>query len=116
MNELHRPLFLIICVLLVVLSGCISAQVGDARYHNDGISVNLNTGTSIQDAFIQVTIYQIKDLQQQEYLVVTSPVNLKPGENTVFFPARLEPGTYKLRIYLIYDGERKTAVIRDIVV
>jgi hypothetical protein len=116
MKKLHRPLILILCVLLVVLSGCTSPAVGDARYHNEGISVNLNSSSTMPDAFIQVTIYQIKDLQQQEFLVVTSPVNLKQGANTVFFPARLEPGTYKLRIYLIHEGERKTAVIRDIVV
>jgi hypothetical protein len=116
MNGLHKPLILILCVLLVVLSGCISAVVGDARYYNGGISVNLNSGNPMPDAFMQVTVYQVKDLQQQEYLVLYSPVNLKIGENTVFFPAQLEPGTYKLRIYLIHDGERKTAVIRDIVV
>lgn len=116
MKELHRPLILVLCVLLVVLSGCTSLAVGDARYHNGGISVNLNSSSTMPDAFMQVTIYQVKDLQQQEYFVVTSPVNLESGENTVFFPARLEPGTYKLRIYLIHDSERKTAVIRDIVV
>ena len=116
MNGLHRLLILVPCVLLVVLSGCTSPAVGDARYHNGGISVSLNSSSTMPDAFMQVTIYRVKDLQQQEYLVVTSPVNLKPGENTVFFPAQLEAGTYKLRIYLIHDGERKTAVIRDIVV
>jgi hypothetical protein len=116
MKKLHRPLTLGVCVLLVVLSGCTSPAVGDARYHNEGISVSLNSSSTMPDAFMQVTIYQVKDLQQQEFLVVTSPVNLKQGTNTVFFPARLEPGTYKLRIYLIHEGERKTAVIRDIVV
>jgi hypothetical protein len=116
MKNLHRPLTLVVCVLLVVLSGCTSPAVGDARYHNEGISVNLNSSSTMPDAFMQVTIYQVKDLQQQEFFVVTSPVNLKQGANTVFFPARLEPGTYKLRIYLIHEGERKTAVIRDIVV
>jgi hypothetical protein len=116
MKGLHRLLILTLCVLLVVVSGCISTAVGDARYHNDGISVNLNSNSPMTDAFIQVTVYQVKDLQQQEYRVLTSPVNLNVGENTVFFPAQLEPGTYKLRIYLIHDGERKTAVIRDIVV
>ena len=116
MNELHRPLFFVFCVILALLSGCISAEVGDAWYHNNGISVNLNSSDAMPDAFMQATIYQVKDLQQQEYLYVIIPVNVKQGENTVFFPARLEQGTYKLRIYLIHDGERKTAVIRDIVV
>ena len=116
MNGLHRPLIVILCMLLVVLSGCTSPAVGDARYHNGGISVSLNSSSTMPDAFMQVTIYRVKDLQQQEYLVVYSPVNIKQGENSVFFPAQLETGAYKLRIYFIHDGERKTAVIRDIVV
>jgi hypothetical protein len=44
------------------------------------------------------------------------PVRLNNGDNNVFIPLMLKPGTYKLNIYLIQDGERKTAVIRDIVV
>jgi hypothetical protein len=116
MNGLRRLLILVPCVLLVVLSGCTSPAVGDARYHNGGISVSLDSSSTLPDAFMQVTIYKVKDLQQQEYFIVTSPVNIQQGENSVFFPAQLEPGTYKLRIYLIHDGERKTAVIRDIVV
>lgn len=114
MNGPHLPLFLVFCVLLVLLSGCVSTEVGNARYHDGGISVDLNSTSAMPDAFMQVTIYQVKNLQQEEYLVVTSPVDVKKGENTVFFPARLEPGTYKLRIYLIHNSERKTAVIRDI--
>ena len=116
MNGLHGPLFYIICVLLVLLSGCVSTEIGDARYENNGIRVNVNSISPMPDAFMQVTVDEVKGLQQQESLYVTSPVNLTPGENTVFFPAPLQPGIYKLRIYLIQNGERKTAVIRDIVV
>ena len=116
MNGLHRPLFYVICFLLVLSSGCVSTEVGDARYQNNGILVSVNSTSAMPDAFMQVTIYEVKGLQQQESLYVTSPVNLTPGENTVFFPAPLQPGIYKLRIYLIQNGERKTAVIRDIVV
>jgi hypothetical protein len=116
MNGLHRPLFYGFCVLFVLLSGCVSTEVGDARYQNNGILVSVNSSSAMPDAFMQVTIYEVKGLQQQESLFVTSPVNLTPGENKVFFPAPLQPGTYKLRIYLIHNGERKTAVIRDIVV
>jgi hypothetical protein len=43
-------------------------------------------------------------------------VKLASGENSVRIPVTLRPGTYKLNIYLIQEGERKTAVIRDIVV
>jgi hypothetical protein len=44
------------------------------------------------------------------------PVMLNTGDNNVFIPLSLKPGKYKLNMYLIQDGERKTAVIRDIVV
>ena len=115
MNGLHST-SLLLCVMFVILSGCTSPAIGDARYQNGGISVNLTSGLDSADAWMQVTVYQIKDLQQREYLVVTSPVTLKTGENEIFIPAPLEPGSYKLYIYLIRNGERKTAVIRDIVV
>ena len=41
---------------------------------------------------------------------------LNTGDNTVLIPVVLAPGNYKLKMYLIQNGERKTAVIRDIVV
>ena len=37
-----------------------------------------------------------------------------PGTNSIVVPANLPAGNYKLYIYLIQDGERKSAVIRDI--
>jgi len=43
MNGLHRPLFYVICVLLVLSSGCVSTEVGDAKYQNNGILVNVNS-------------------------------------------------------------------------
>ena len=116
MNGLHRPLLPLVCVLLVILSGCTSPAIGDALYRNGGISVNLTSSTDIPGAWMQVTIYQINELHQRELLVVNSPVTLRKGENEVFIPVPLEQGTYKLYVYLIQNGERKTAVIRDIVV
>jgi len=116
MNGLHRPSLLLLCVLLLVISGCTSPAIDDASYRNGGISVNLTSSRDIADAWMQVTIYQIKDLHQTEYLVVNAPISLKNGKNGIYLPAPLEPGNYKLYIYLIQNGERKTAVIRDIVV
>jgi hypothetical protein len=65
---------------------------------------------------MQVTIYQIRDLHQTEDTVVNTPVALKKGDNELFLPALLEPGSYKHSIYLIQNGERKSAVIQDIMV
>jgi hypothetical protein len=66
MNGLHRQLFYGFCVLFVLLSGCVSTEVGDARYQNNGIQVSVNSSSAMPDAFMQVTIYEVKGLQQQE--------------------------------------------------
>jgi hypothetical protein len=116
MNGLHRPSLLLLCVLLVAISGCTTTAIGDARYSNGEILVNLTSSSETADAWMQVTCYRIEDLHQTEVLVVDSPVSLKTGESKITLPAHLEAGSYKLYIYLIRNGERNTAVIRDIVV
>jgi hypothetical protein len=103
-------------ILFSFLSGCVSSSVGDVRYSDGGLSATISNPGQPADAFVQVTVYQVDGLSQSEYKVVMHSVNLKTGENTVIVPLPLKPGTYKLNIYLIQEGERKTAVIRDIVV
>ncbi|MHB8165095.1 MAG: hypothetical protein ACYDDV_12295 [Methanoregula sp.] len=116
MNGLHGLLLLLFCMLLVMSSGCTSPAIDEARYKNEGISVRVTSSRDVAGASMQVTIYQIRDLQQTEYATVNTPVILKTGNNEINLPAPLEPGSYKLYIYLIQNGERKLAVIRDIVV
>jgi len=103
-------------VLLVFLCGCVSSSIGDVGYSGDNITASINNPNEPSDAFVQATIYQVNGLSQQEHSVVMASVKLKTGDNTVQIPAPLDPGTYKLKMYLIQNGERKTAVIRDIVV
>ena len=103
-------------VLFPFLCGCVSSSVGDINYTNGRLAATVNNPGQPADAFVQVTVYQVNGLSQQEYTVVMTGVKLKSGENTVMIPVTLAPGTYKLNIYLIQEGERKTAVIRDIVV
>jgi len=68
------------------------------------------------EGYIQVTVYRISNNQQEETGAYYAPLNLQAGENQVFIPAPLDPGQYKLYFYLIQNGERKAATIRDIVV
>lgn len=106
----------IFLVLFSFLCGCVSSSVGDISYTNRGLAATVNNPGQPVDAFVQVTVYQVDGLSQQEYTVVMTGVKLKSGDNTVMIPVTLKPGSYKLNIYLIQEGERKTAVIRDIVV
>jgi hypothetical protein len=116
MNGLFRPLLLLFCALFMVFAGCTSPSINGARYGNGGIFVDLTGSSDTGDARVQVTIYRIKDLHQSEYLVVDTPVMVTNTSREIFLPAPLEPGSYKLYIYLIRNGQRTTAVIRDIVV
>jgi hypothetical protein len=103
-------------ILFSFLCGCVSSSVGDVTYKNGGLTAAISNPGQPADAFVQVTVYKVDGLSQSEYTVVMTGVKLKNGENTVMIPVSLEPGAYKLNIYLIQEGERKTAVIRDIVV
>ena len=105
-----------VLVLLALVAGCVSAGIGDAGYSGGRIYTNITNTGEPSGGYVQVTIYQIRDFHQQELTVVSSPVSLKTGENTIFYPVELEPGEYKLYVYLIQNGERQTAVVRNIVV
>ena len=100
----------------LVCAGCTSIEIGDAGYTNGTISLPvINTG-SPSEGYIQVTVYEIRNNQQEETDVFYAPLVLQQGRNTAFIPGRLEPGQYKLYFYLIQNGERRAAAIRDIAV
>lgn len=107
---------LAILVLFLFFCGCVSSSIGDMTYTNGALATTINNPGHPSDAFVQVTVYEVNGLTQQEYTVLMEGIKLKTGDNTVKIPVTLRPGTYKLNIYLIQEGERKTAVIRDIVV
>jgi hypothetical protein len=110
------PAGLVLLVLFSVACGCVSSSIGDVKFTNGGIATIISNPGQPTNAFVQVTIYEVDGLSQKEQSFVMHPVNLANGDNNVFIPLNLKPGKYKLNIYLIQNGERKTAVIRDIVV
>jgi hypothetical protein len=112
-----RSLSLLAVVALIVLSaGCTSLAIGDVTYRDKGLSVHVSNSGDPVDAGIQVRVYEIKDLNQRELTVTGIPVSVKKGENEFTVPVMLEPGTYKLYVYLTVNGERRTAGIKDIVI
>jgi len=109
---------LAILVLFSLVCGCVSSSIGPVRYTGNGIATTITNAGQPANAFVQVTVFEVTGLsqQEQEQSYVMHPVRLENGDNTVFIPLVLKPGNYKLNMYLIQDGERKTAVIRDIAV
>lgn len=113
----HAFLMISGMVFCAVLSAaCVSTTIGDVAYSDGNLSLSVSHGGIPSEGYVQVTVYEIKGNQQQETDVLYAPLSLHPGETNAVIPGMLEPGQYKLYIYLIQNGERKTATIRDIVV
>ena len=113
----HTYLALFALVALGLLAaGCTSLSVGDASYRNGSVQVAITSPSEPADAYVQVAVNQVKDLQQTEVAFLGTPVILYQGENVVSVPGEIAPAKYKLYVYVIQNNERKTAVIRDIVV
>lgn len=103
-------------VLFLLGAGCTSPAIGDVAYTNGTLLVPVTASTGSTDAFVQVTVFGIADLRQQELTFRQVPVTLRQGENEISVPLDLPSGTYKLYIYILTPGDRQTATIRDIVV
>jgi hypothetical protein len=111
-----RFLFCVLCILFILCAGCTSLAVGNVAPVQDGLLVHVTNSGDPVEAGVQVRVYQIRDMEQRELTNTGIPVMLGRGENAVNVPVRLEPGTYKLYIYVTVNSERKTASIKDIVV
>ena len=102
---------------LLLGAGCTSsAAIGDIAYRNSSVIIPVTCTGEPSDAFVQVTIFTIRNFEQRELTSLQEPVRLLPGPNEVAVPVNLPPGTYKLYLYVLRPGERETATIRDLVV
>lgn len=109
-------IFSVMALLALFSAACISTTFGTVAYSGSGLTLSISHEGAPSDGYVQVTVYRISNNQQEETGTFYAPLNLKEGENSVFIPATLGPGQYKLYFYLIQDGERKAATIRDIAV
>lgn len=104
----------ILLIVLVVAAGCTEVSIGEVTYSSGMLEVPVTNTGPASEAFVQVTVYEIKDFHQQERMFVQEPATLNNGENPVRVPAHLPCGDYKLYVYVLKPGERETATIRDI--
>jgi len=109
------PLFLLaILVAVLTCTGCTMPAIGDVRYEGGNYSVAIDNSGQLSGAYLQVTAFRLSGWSQEEYSVVYQPLTGGPGHTVVTIPAELVPGRYRLFVYLLRDGTRETAVIRDI--
>ena len=107
---------LIVLSFAILSAGCVSTSVGEVGYSGQSIDIDITHAGEPLDAYVQVTVYRLANLTQEQQEILGAPVSIFPGKNTLSIPARLDYGSYKLFVYIISNGDRKTAVIRDIMV
>jgi hypothetical protein len=110
------PLFGLFLILLLAAAGCTTLSVGNVSYGAGNLTVTIaNSGEPVETG-IQVRVYTLDEFEQHELLTTGTTVTLTGTGNEVTIPLRLDPGRYKIYVYLTTDGKRTAAVIRDITV
>ena len=102
--------------LIFLAAGCTSLSVGNVTYGNGNLTLEIAGPATPQETGVQVTVYSVDEYSQQELFTTGTTATLGGKENTVAVPAQLSPGKYKVYVYLVTNGERQAAVIRDITV
>ena len=111
-----RPGLLIgfVLVLLFLAAGCTSLSVGNVSYGAGNLSVTIAGAGTPAGTGVQVRVYQLDEFEQHELLTTGTTATLSGTETTVAIPMHLDPGRYKIFVYLTTGGQREAAVIRDI--
>lgn len=107
---------LVFSLIFCLCAGCTSTTIGNTWYENESVKTMITHAGNPADINVQVTVYRISGLAQEQYTVLNAPVTLARGENLVTIPGNLPSGSYKMYVYVLSDNDRKTAVIRDITV
>jgi len=105
------------CILLFILllsTGCTSLSIGNLVYNNGNVTVAVSGLGNPVTAGVEVHIFSIEAIEQHELLVTGITTTLHEGNNLVSVPVNLTTGKYKIYVYLVVNGERETAAIRDI--
>jgi len=116
-NIMSPRLFFAVLLLLLccgTLAGCLESNFKNAAYAQDTLTIQARNAGSATPAVLQVTIFQVKNLQQTEIFTKVDDVTFASGDNTYTVPVHLETGTYKLYIYITVGNDRRVSVIRDL--
>lgn len=114
-SRLYLLVFLGI-ILFLGAAGCIEHSIGDVTYNAGNVSVLvINNGEPV-NAGMELKVYSIGEYSQKEYTMTGITTQFATGSNRIDIPVVLKPGHYKLYLYITKNGQRETAVIRDIIV
>jgi hypothetical protein len=105
---------ILLLAILAVSAGCLTYSIGTVLYDGDVVHVSVDNKAEARDAAMQITVFDLSDFKQVEVDKIVRSVHLDAGINDVTFDADLQPGPYRLFIYMMEDGERLGCVIEDV--
>lgn len=109
------PLLIIsILLLLCGISGCVTYSFSEASYDGEALHMVVNNAGDPREVVVQVTVFETTDFNQKELFKQADYMFLEAGANEYVVPVTLDPGRYKLFLYVTVDDRRTTCEIRDI--
>lgn len=109
------PTILCLC-MLACTGGCTGIGFGEVTYSSGHLEVMVDNTGEPEEATLQVTVFKTDNFTQTGVANFAEVVTFQQGSNTFTFPVDLEPGTYKLYLYISKGSARTVSVIRDITV
>ncbi len=106
----------ILLCLCGITAGCMTASIGEVAYGPGGLHINATNQDPTTQAVLQVTVFRVENLMQTEILRQAEFIQFESGTHEYTVPVHLDPGDYKLYVYISVNGDSKARVVRDIVV
>jgi hypothetical protein len=106
----------ILLCLCGVIAGCMTASVGEVSYRSNSLYISATNQDPSVEAVLQVTVFRIENLVQTEIFRQAEFIQFESGTQEYQMPITLDPGTYKIYIYITVNGDSKARVVRDLVV
>jgi hypothetical protein len=105
---------IIFLIFAIIVPGCLTYSFGDIVYGNDTLQVRVSNSGESQRVTLQVTIFDTTEFEQREVYKKAEYYTLEKGENEYTVPIHLEPGSYKVYLYIIVNDKRTNLEIRDL--
>ncbi|MDD1677596.1 MAG: hypothetical protein LUO93_00230 [Methanomicrobiales archaeon] len=113
----RRYIFLgVLLCLCGITAGCMTASVGEVSYRQNTLHISATNQDPATQAVLQVTIFRVENLVQTEIFRQAEFIQFESGTREYQMPVTLDPGTYKIYIYITVNGDSKARVVRDLVV
>jgi hypothetical protein len=116
MASRHYIFLGILLCLCGITAGCMTASIGEVAYGPGGLYINATNQDPTIQAVLQVTVFRVENLMQTEILRKAEFIQFESGTHEYTVPVSLDPGDYKLYVYISVNGDSKARVVRDIVV